>query len=72
MEDVRSKHFADTANWVQKVIESGTHPLHNIGSRRLLRLWQKMYQDKLPHEVHREISWKLEDILQQFMKNSKN
>lgn len=63
MEDVRSKHFADSANWIQKVIESGTHPLHDNVSRKLIQLWETKWNFKIHTEDYSYLSKRMRDAL---------
>lgn len=63
MEDVRSKHYADTANWICKVIESCTTPKQEIACRNLIRLWMKQWISKLDFDSLYQLKGNMEIAL---------
>ena len=52
MEDVKSKHYADTAKWICKVIESCTTPKQEIACRKLIRIWSCKYINSLKPDTY--------------------
>jgi len=60
-----SKHYGDVANWIEKVIDSCEHPLQESAARKLIRLFEKQYFDKLDtptfFEVSRSLNHRLDD-----------
>ena len=60
-----SKHYGDVANWIEKVIDSCEHPLQESAARKLVRLFEKNYFDRLDtptfFEVSRRLNRRLDD-----------
>jgi hypothetical protein len=62
-----SKHYGDVANWIEAVIDSCENPLQESAARKLIRLFEKKYLDKLDTptfwEVSRRLNHRLDDKL---------
>jgi hypothetical protein len=49
-----SKHHGDVTIWIEKVINSCETPLQEIAARKLIRLFQRQYED-----IDRGLDWAL-------------
>ena len=59
MEEKRSRHYADVANWVESIMNSCETPRQAITSRNLMRNWQRVYEEKVPYNVYVELYTRL-------------
>jgi len=63
-----SKHYGDVANWIEKVIDSCTHPVQEIVARKLVRNFEKqLVRSNIDKDVYFELSrrlqYRLDDIV---------
>ena len=54
-----SNHYGDVANWIETVIDSCEHPLQEKAARKLVRLFERNYFDKLDNSTFIELSRRL-------------
>lgn len=54
----KSKHYGDVIIWIEKVIDSCTHPLQEITARHLIQNFEKLY-----YEVDKSFSFELSSKL---------
>ena len=52
MEDLRSRHYADVANWICKVIRSCENYKQISTARELYSNWRILYQNKVDYNVY--------------------
>lgn len=71
-----SNHYGDIILWIEKVIDSCTHPLHEKAARKLIRQFEKYYTDSLDASTYtiisRELNQRLDDKFYSRIENQLN